>query len=79
MNFGQKWTQHLKENNMSYAQHLKFAAYHGIRCLKAGLFLICHGVMPAIFQKAGSNLVNELNQSFLQHNDYIKWKRENNV
>ena len=72
MTFRQKWAQHLKENNMTYMQHFKFAAFHGIRCIKAGLFLICHATMPAIFSKAGSNLVNDLNKSFIDHNDLLK-------
>lgn len=72
MNLSQKWIQHLKENNMTYMQHFKFAASHGIRCIKAGLFLICHATIPAVFPRAGSNLVNDLNKSFIDHNDLLK-------
>lgn len=67
-----KTIEHLTENKMSYWQHFIFAASHGTRCIKAGLFLICHAVIPAIFPKAGSNLVNDLNKSFIDHNDLIQ-------
>lgn len=58
---------HLQQNHMTYYQHFIFAASHGLRCIKAGLYLICHAIWPAIFQHAGSNLVQKLNQSFTDH------------
>jgi hypothetical protein len=79
MNFRQKWIHHLKENNMTYVQHFIFAAYHGIRCVKAGLFLIFHAIMPALFAKTGSDLINELNKSFISRNEYLKCKENQNV
>lgn len=59
--------EHLKINNMTYWTHFLFAGIHGMRCLKAGLFLICHSIIPALFPKAGSTLVGELNKSFSEH------------
>lgn len=58
---------HLKNNNMTYIQHWKFAVGHGLLCLKAGLLLIVHGFMPCFFQRSGSILVRILNKSFDQH------------
>ena len=69
-----KSVEHLKENNMGYWEHLKFASGHGIRCIKAGVLLILHSIIPAFFPKTGSVLVNELNKSFTQHNDYLHLK-----
>ena len=69
-----KSVEHLKENNMGYWQHLKFASGHGIRCIKAGVLLILHSLIPALFPKTGSVLVNELNKSFTEHNDYLHLK-----
>ena len=66
--------EHLKENNMGYWEHLKFASGHGIRCIKAGVLLILHSFIPALFPKTGSVLVNELNKSFTEHNDYLQLK-----
>lgn len=62
-----KSIEHLKENQMTYYQHFLFASNHGARCLKAGFFLICHSIVPALFPKAGSQLVSELDKSFSDH------------
>jgi len=70
-----KSVEHLKENKMTYLQHLLFASKHGICCLYAGLLLLCHSLIPGLFVKAGSVLVNRLNKSFLDHNEYIQWKK----
>ncbi len=71
--------KHLQENKMTYLQHLRFAGGHGLSCIKAGLLLLFHSIIPGYFVKTGSTLVNRLNQSFLEHNEYIEWKRGNNV
>jgi hypothetical protein len=68
--------RHLNENNMTYCQHLLFASAHGLRCMKAGICLVLHSLIPAILPKTGSNLVNELNKSFIDHNEYLKCKKE---
>lgn len=59
--------EHLKDNKMTYWQHFLFAFGHGIGCLKAGLCLICHAIIPAVFPTTGSLLVEELNKSFTDH------------
>ena len=74
-----KSVEHLKENKMTYWQHLYFASKHGLLCIKAGLLLICHSIIPSMFPKTGSQLVNKLNKSFIDHNEYIILKRENHV
>ena len=63
---------HLKKNNMSYWRHFIFATTHGVKCIKAGIFLISHAIIPALFAKTGSNLVNDLNKSFIDHHEYLK-------
>lgn len=62
-----KSQNHLQENKMTYGQHFLFAFGHGLKCLKAGIYLLCHAFIPAIFQKAGSTLVKELDKSFTDH------------
>lgn len=59
-----KWIKHLKDNNMSYLEHMLFACYYGILCLVAGLFLIIHSVLPCFFLTTGSDLVEEMNKRF---------------
>lgn len=70
----QKSIEHLDQNNMGYCEHLKFAFFHGIRCIKAGLLLIIHSIIPALFPRTGSLLVNKLNKDFNEHNDWLELK-----
>jgi hypothetical protein len=69
-----KSLDHLKDNNMTYYQHLIFASNHGIRCMMAGLLLVCHSIIPALFPKTGSKLVNRLNKSFIDHNEWLEFQ-----
>lgn len=62
---------HLKENKMTYIQHLLFASRHGARCIYAGLLLLIHSIIPGFFAKTGSRLVAELNKSFTDHRKNI--------
>ena len=71
MNIKKRSVSHLKENSMHYKEHFKFALFHGTLCIKAGLLLIIHGIIPGLYPKTGSILVNLLNKSFTDHNDYI--------
>ena len=64
--------RHLKDNNMSYFRHIQFASKNGFNCIKAGISLIIHGFIPAVFPKAGSQLVNKLNKNFTEHNEMLK-------
>jgi len=68
MNLYHKWIQHLKENNMTYFQHLVFAFFYGSCCLLAGLYLIIHSVLPCFFATVGSDLVTRLNLIFRKNN-----------
>jgi hypothetical protein len=62
-----KSIDHLKNNNMTYITHFIFACGHGIRCIQAGVFLVIHSLVPGLFPKTGSTLVQELNKSFTDH------------
>lgn len=70
-----KSKEHLRENNMGYFEHLKFASGHGIECIKAGILLITHSLIPAWFSKAGIKLTNKLNKSFTNGNDWLNLKK----
>ena len=72
--FFKKSKSHLLHNNMKYWEHFKFAAYHGLNCIKSGFLLLLHALIPSLFTETGSILVNKLNQSFTEHNDYLKLK-----
>jgi hypothetical protein len=64
MNIRKKWNNHLKENNMSYIEHMIFAMFYGTLCLLAGLYLMIHSVLPCFFPTTGSDLVHKLSKRF---------------
>lgn len=65
-----KAENHLKQNNMGYFQHMRFASTQGCRCLRAATYLFVHSVFPCFFPSAGSNLVAQLNSVFTD------WKKQ---
>ncbi|OUV75948.1 MAG: hypothetical protein CBC91_06820 [Rickettsiales bacterium TMED131] len=67
MTLKQKWKKHLKENNMSYWEHWKFAVGHGLVCMKAGIYLCIHGMFPCFYRRAGTKLVRHLDRDFTEH------------
>ena len=74
--FIKKSVDHLNDNNMGYWEHLRFASTHGVRCIKAGVLLILHSIIPALFHKTGSILVNKLNKDFTEHNEWLELKNQ---
>jgi len=65
---------HLKENNMNYLEHLKFASINGYLCIASGFMLIIHSFIPALFPCAGASITNHLNKHFQQHNELLNLK-----
>ena len=63
---------HLKENDMTYFDHLKFASYHSLMCMRAACYLIIHSVLPCFCGGAGSNLVTKMSKHFTIRNDNKK-------
>ncbi len=64
MTLKKKWINHLKENNMTYIEHMIFALFYGCSCLLASFYLIVHSVLPCFFPTAGSDLVEKLSKRF---------------
>ena len=71
MNLKQKWNEHLSKNTKNYCEHWKFAVGHGVRCIKAGIYLCIHGFFPCWYRKAGTKLVHKLEQEFTEHENVI--------
>lgn len=69
MNLYKKWLQHLRENRMTYIEHMIFALYYGVLCLVAGLTLIIHSILPCFFQTTGSDLVSKMSRRFKRKNE----------
>lgn len=59
---------------MGYWEHFKFAAGHGFICIKAGVLLIIHALIPGILEKTGSEITNILNKVFTDQNEYLSLK-----
>lgn len=68
MGLYKKWVNHLKDNHMTYIEHMFFAMFYGFCCMFAGILLIIHSVLPCFFPTAGSNLVRKLNKRFSNEN-----------
>ena len=66
MKLREKWNEHLNENNMTYWQHFKFAVGHGLICIRAGVYLCIHGLLPCFRRRAGTKLVQRLEKVFTE-------------
>jgi hypothetical protein len=51
-----------EEQKMSYLEHLKHALALGLETLGCSIIFIVHGIVPALFQNTGSNMIKNLNQ-----------------
>lgn len=58
---------HLRRNRMTYLGHMRFASLHGALCIRAGIMLLVHSVLPCWFERAGSEHVRRLKMSFDRH------------
>jgi hypothetical protein len=56
-----KCQNHLVSVNESYFHHLCFAFYFGSRMIGAGMAVILHGLLPAVFERTGSQTIFALN------------------
>lgn len=56
---------------MTYCGHWTFAVSHGLSCIRAGLYLITHGILPCFYEKAGSELIHELEKDFVERENII--------
>lgn len=56
-----KFTEHPKENGMSYLAHFRFALSLGVRFTTAGLWVFVHAVFPFWRQSDASERAKQLN------------------
>ncbi len=56
--------RHLKENQMTYLEHLVFAVGHGLAAIVFGIGLIIHAIVPPLFDKSGRFLYMRLKEDF---------------
>ena len=56
--------KHLKENNLTYFQHMKIAFGFGWKSLKITLALFVHGLIPCLFKDYASIQTRVLHLEF---------------
>jgi len=53
---------HLKEINLTWNRHRKFAWWLALRCLKCTLIFLVHGLLPFAWVRSGSDEIYILNK-----------------
>jgi hypothetical protein len=56
------FTDHPASVDESYLQHMRFAGGFGLSLLAAGLAALAHAVVPCLFEKTASSIVDRLHQ-----------------
>jgi hypothetical protein len=54
------FVKHPEEQNMTYFQHLKHACCYSVQALGCSLVFMVHGIVPCLFEKTGSIMVDRL-------------------
>ena len=66
---------HLKQSNVTYYQHLKWALTAGVKLIWAGIASVIHGVNPKLFDGVAPKIIIEIYHGHLEHHpnpDYQK-------
>ena len=57
------FTAHPHDVGESYLEHGCFACRYGVKMTWGGIAAFIHGVLPFLFQKTGSRITRELNET----------------
>jgi len=60
------FTAHPRDVGESYLEHACFACRYGVKMTLGGIAALVHGVFPFLFQKTGSRITRELNETLEQ-------------
>ena len=60
------FTAHPRDVGESYLEHAAFACRYGVKMTLGGIAALVHGVFPFLFQKTGSRITRELNDTLEQ-------------
>lgn len=60
------FTEHPQSVDESYFQHMRFASGFAIKLLAAGLAAIVHAILPFLFEKTASRMINDMH--YRMHN-----------
>lgn len=72
--FSKKLVEHPESVGQTYFEHMANATEYGIKSCVAGGVFFTHAVFPFLFEKTGSEMVNNLNN---QLQDKLNRNREN--
>lgn len=67
MSISEKFTAHPQSVGESYAEHAAVASGFGVRLLLAGLACLVHAVLPFLFVKTGSAMIEQLHERMVAH------------
>lgn len=62
------FTEHPQTVDETYFQHMRFAAGFAIRLLGAGCAAIVHAVLPFLFEKTASRMINDMHHRMHNRN-----------
>ena len=71
--FNYVFIKHPEEQNMTYFEHLKHACCYSVQALGCSLVFMVHGIVPCLFEKTGSVMVDRLH---IQLHDEAKNKED---
>ncbi len=60
------FTEHPQSVDETYFQHMRFAAGFAVRLLAAGLAAAVHAILPFLFEKTASRMINDMH--YRMHN-----------
>ena len=67
MSISEKFTAHPQSVGESSAEHAAVASGFGVRLLLAGLACLVHAVLPFLFVKTGSAMIEQLHERMVAH------------
>ena len=70
------FTAHPRDVGESYFEHCAFACRYGVKMTLGGIAALVHGVFPFLFQKTGSRITRELNETLEQSSARARARQE---
>ena len=70
------FTAHPRDVGESYLEHAAFACRYGVKMTLGGFAALVHGFFPFLFQKTGSRITRELNETLEQSAARARARRE---
>ena len=72
---GNPFTKHPTEIGESYGEHASAAARFGLKMIGGGIACLIHAICPFLFERTGSQTVDELNRKLGKRASRPDWER----